>query len=485
MKNLKFFIKCLCFIMIFGALFIVVQENIRDKWSEGEYNTSVKIDGFYAEEENSLDVIFFGSSQMYAQISPAVMFEKYGFTSYDFCANEQPLWVTYYYMKEAFKHQRPKVAVLDVFTVYGYDLEEEGVMHINLDDLPFNMNKIRAIQDGVPKNLRYSYYFPIAKYHNTWTDLYQGKMEFSFHHEKDINKGYSPFIFAMQYDDKARDSIVNQSQVLELPELANTWLHKIIELCEEEDIPLVLIKTPNGSDDRQRFYNSVSIIANEENVPFYNMNVLLDGQAHPNIIQAEKITTLLGEYLVSNYDFEDKRNNDRYKDWNDSVELFHRQYKKCEIISASDFVSYIPLLNDDKYIILIASKNQNNNTYDSNDIAYLNEQLALDCRLDIDYLNGYFAIIDGGNVIAESTNEALGYITDDLGISYETTIDNLQLKICSSGSIMDGKTSLIVNGTDFSMDCDGINIAIYDKSLGEMVEMSAFDLNDNMNMLRK
>ena len=41
------------------------------------------------------------------------------------------------------------------------------------------------------------------------------------------------------------------------------------------------------------------------------------------------------------------------------------------------------------------------------------------------------------------------------------------------------------NGTDFSMNCDGFNIAIYDKYLGEMIEMSAFDLNDNLNLLRK
>ena len=39
--------------------------------------------------------------------------------------------------------------------------------------------------------------------------------------------------------------------------------------------------------------------------------------------------------------------------------------------------------------------------------------------------------------------------------------------------------------TDFSMDTDGFNVAVYDKLLGEMFEMSAFDLNNEMTLLRK
>ena len=167
MKKWKTAIKIIAFICIFAVLFLYVQEMLRDKWAEGEYNVTAKVKGFYAEEENTLDVIFIGSSQMYADMAPGVLFHEYGITSYDFCANEQPLWISYYYIKEALKRQDPKVIVLDVFTVYGDDYEEEGVTHINLDDLPMSVNKIMAIKDSVPAGMRYAYYFPLAKYHNT------------------------------------------------------------------------------------------------------------------------------------------------------------------------------------------------------------------------------------------------------------------------------------------------------------------------------
>lgn len=488
MKKFRFLIKCFCFFMIFSFLFLIVQEHLRDKWMEGEYNVSVKINGFYAEEPDTLDVVFIGSSQMYADMAPAVLFDRFGITSYDFCANEQPLWVSYYYVKEAIRTQHPKVIVLDVFTVYGEDYEDEGVMHINLDDLPMNVNKIQAIQNGVPKNLRYSYYYPIAKYHNTWTDLYQDKVLASFYHEKDFNKGYSPFIFAGEYEESAKEEVLLQNEKVPLPQRATEWLLKIIDLCETENVPLVLIKTPNGNAERQKLYNSVEELAYKTGTPFYNMNTILDGQAHINILQAEKVSVLMGEYLTEHYTFEDKRKNPIYDEWKESVRLFERQKNKCEIISANQFDTYLPLLTRDGYYIFITYKNETENTLDPKTLDYFNKTLHL--QFDPDNQSEYFAILENGSALLQSTDSNESVQKTETGISAHMLLSGkehatLDLNIQSSGALTDGQSSIIINGTDFSMNCDGFNIAIYDKYLGEMIEMSAFDLNDNLNLLRK
>lgn len=488
MKILKFIGKCFCFFLIFVFLLIIIQENLRDKWAEGEYNTSVKVKGFYAEKENTLDVIFVGSSQMYADMAPAVLFDHFGITSYDFCANEQPLWVSYYYIKEALKHQKPKVIVLDVFTVYGDDYEEEGVMHINLDDLPLNANKINAIRNGVPKDLRYSYYFPIAKYHNTWTDLYQGKMEYSFYHQTDINKGYSPFIFKGEYEETAKEEVCKQTQLQELPGRAKEWLYKIIDLCKEADVPLLLTKTPNGNAERQMLYNSVSKIAEETNTPFFNMNVLLDGQAHINVLQAEKVSDLMGNYLCEHYSFEDKRDNPEYEEWKTSVQQFNRNKLKCMVVSAEDYETYLPLLMSDGYVVFITYKNEYRNGLPDDKLQFFNQTLSLNCNLDNN--SYYFAILDSGNKVLESfdNNNTISQtekgLNSDITLSYQEH-NPLHININSSGELVDGESSIIINGTDFSVNCDGINLLIYDKYLDEMIEMVAFDQNNDMAMLRK
>lgn len=483
MKRLKTVLKSICFLCIFALLFFYVQELLRDKWVEGEYNVTTKVRGFYEEKENTLDVIFIGSSQMYADMAPAVLFHEYGITSYDFCANEQPMWISYYYIKEALKHQDPKVIVLDVFTVYGEDYEQEGVTHINLDDLPMSFNKIAAIRDSVPEGMRYSFYFPLAKYHNTWTDFYEGKAELSFYHERDPYKGYSPFVFAADYEAFAKPEVAGQKESEPIPERAKTWLYKIIDLCRQENVPLVLIKTPNGNAERQKLYNSVAELAQETGTPFLNMNVLLDGQAHINVLQAEKVSLMMGEYLTANYRFVDKRQDPDYVQWAADAELFYRQKAKCLLISAKNYEEYIRLLSDQDYIVCISAKNSTGGKFSREDISLLNQCLGLNCRLDDVPDGNYCAVIDGGCVLYETSFE--DQENKEESDEFTLEVSGLDIWIASSGALPDRTAYIRVNGTDFSMDGDGLNIAVYDKVLGEMFEMSLLDLNKNMEPVRK
>lgn len=484
MKKWKTAIKIIAFICIFAVLFLYVQEMLRDKWAEGEYNVTAKVKGFYVEEENTLDVIFIGSSQMYADMAPGVLFHEYGITSYDFCANEQPLWISYYYIKEALKRQDPKVIVLDVFTVYGDDYEEEGVTHINLDDLPMSVNKIMAIKDSVPAGMRYAYYFPLAKYHNTWTDFYEGKAQLAFYDEKDPYKGYSPFVFAAEYGESAPDEVVNQTETEPLPERAEYWLREIISLCEEESVPLVLIKTPNGNAQRQKLYNSVELLAKETGTPFLNMNVLLDGQAHVNVLQAERISLLMGEYLTAHYEFEDKRNDPGYAQWAADSELFYRQKAKCLLINAGNYEEYLSLLTDPDYVVCISAKNSAKLPFSAEDIAAFNNALGLHCSLDENPDTPYVVILDGGEVVYETpqNNEPGAEAQAD---EASTELYGLQITVTSPKAAPDSAASIIINGTDFSMDADGFNIAVYDKVLGELFEMSALDATQDMKIIRE
>ena len=386
-------------------------------------------------------------------------------------------------IREALKHQSRKVIVLDVFTVYGDDYEEEGTTHINLDGLPLSFNKIMAIRDSVPAGMRYAYYFPLAKYHNTWTDFYEGKATYAFYNEKDPYKGYSPFVFAVQYEENAKEEVVNQTEVQQIPERAELWLKKIISLCQEENVPLVLIKTPNGSAERQKLYNAVEIIAKETDTPFFNMNVLLDGQAHVNVLQAEKISKMMGEYLTEHYEFEDKRNNPEYVQWEQDSLLFYRQEAKCRLISAETYEEYISLLSDENYVVCINAKNSGQSVFTKEDIDLLNQTLGLQCKLAKEPGLPYVAVIDGGKVVAENST-AEGTAAESLATA-QADIENLHILISSPGNLPDQSASIVVNGTDFSLDCDGLNIAVYDKVLGEMFEMIALDATQDRTIIRK
>lgn len=447
-------IRLLSFVIIFCLLFSIVSAVLQDKRVVGEYNPTTKIKGFYQEEKNSLDFVFVGSSQLYAHIAPAVLWRDYGITSYDFAANEQPLWISYYYIKEALKHQKPKAIVLEVFTIYGEDYEEEGVNHINLDDLPLSLNKLRAIHDSVPKDLRYSYYFNLAKYHSTWSNLDKDKYLATFLNEQDPMKGYSPFVFEKEYKAEANPEIINQKETEEIPQRAKEWLDKIVELTKEEGVDLIFLKTPNGNAERQKLYNSMELYAEEQGIPFLNLNTVLDGEAHINILQAEKVTKTVGEYLTDRYEVaaKEERSQNVQTSFDHSADLFQSYYSKCQLLAVANFEEYWEFAKANHYIAIL-SKNYNE----------VNPK-------------GQIVVMDGGNILVEETLPMKqGGILEK-----ELTIEGMNLAL-SAGE----DTSIMIDGLEYSMHADGYNLVLYDKVLGEFVEMVSFHESNNMKMERK
>lgn len=459
MKKIANLSRAVVFLLIFCILFTVVSGILRDKRVVGEYNPTTKIKGFYEEEKNSLDFVFIGSSQLYAHVAPAVLWEEYGMTSYDFAANEQPLWISYYYIKEALKYQKPKAIVLEVFTVYGADYEEEGVNHINLDDLPLSLNKLRAIHDSVPKELRYSFYLDIAKYHSTWSSLDKEKYEASFGHEPDPMKGYSPFVFEREYADSASWEVIMQEEYEEIPAKAKEWLYKIIELTRAEGVDLIFLKTPNGNAERQKLYNSVAKLAEEENIPFLNLNTVLDGEAHVNILQAKEITREVGKFLIKRYGEEafasrSERSEAVVNSFDLSGQLFDSYYKKCQLIRIDTFEEYMPFIQNENYLVFLCK-----NYHDLSNTAE-------------------FQVMDGGEAIYQES--AVKSDNEEVFLSKELNLYGKEIQLTAGSD-----TSIMIDGLDYSLHTNGYNIVLYDKVLEEFVEMVSFDEGNGMQMERK
>ena len=101
-RGLPPLVRALAFGCILLALLLCTQEVLAPKGG--------CIDGFYAEPEDTIDVIFLGSSHANAAFAPAQMWREQGFTGYVLYSWSQPMWVSYHYAVEAFKRQTPRVA---------------------------------------------------------------------------------------------------------------------------------------------------------------------------------------------------------------------------------------------------------------------------------------------------------------------------------------------------------------------------------------
>lgn len=267
MKNV---IKAVVFILIFCVILKVCSDIFVLKGNT--YGSDVT--SFYQLEKNSLDVIFFGSSHSYASFSPDIIEEKTGMKSYNFATQRQPIYITYYYMVEALKTQKPKYFVLET-RMFSEDKEywEEGVTRDALDKMKMSKNKFDAINSSVEdRKERISYYFNIIKYHSRYEDITKAEIISALKRESIQNRGFKDLPVTS-------DIIINNDGLLDITEKQNLsdknllYLNKMIELAKKNNVTLVFTKAPNQlKEDEIKKYNTVKEIAEENGLDFIDYN---------------------------------------------------------------------------------------------------------------------------------------------------------------------------------------------------------------------
>ncbi len=71
---------------------------------------------------------------------------------------EQPLWNSYYNLKEALKTQKPKLVVLDMFCPSRfYDDFQPGWADENLDGMRISLNKLEAVYTSVQEEQKVTF----------------------------------------------------------------------------------------------------------------------------------------------------------------------------------------------------------------------------------------------------------------------------------------------------------------------------------------
>nr|HPJ76379.1 hypothetical protein [Clostridia bacterium] len=101
---------------------------------------------YLKEPKNSIDVLFFGSSLVYCNIVPSVIYEHSGITSYVMAGPEQTIPLSYYYIKEAVKSQNPKTIMLDASGMFFN--KYESYTKVNIGYMPWSLNRLSAIENA-------------------------------------------------------------------------------------------------------------------------------------------------------------------------------------------------------------------------------------------------------------------------------------------------------------------------------------------------
>lgn len=482
-KTLKLLISVLLVLVLtFGSL-NALSILVEDKLSDGRFLDRQNQEEFYGLKKNSVDVLAVGTSQVMSGFSACELFGQYGISSFGIGTCSQPLFSSYYWLLEAFKTQSPKVVLLEMSSLFGKNVANEMSFYKSLCSMK-NTSKYKAealkivdeeiISGGIDK---LAYYSNLYKFHSRWSEI--GKSDYAFLYDFD-RKTYcgSAVLEEIVENEKSRKDIeveLIENTTAPNEELSVVYLEKIIELCKEKNIELILFKTPKydwGSNQ----YTVTTSYAQKHDLTYFDFNTpsLLNELEidmkndfadvdHLNYQGAKKVTTYLGNYLNENFELEDHRQDSAYKSYSETYEEYLETYNSAILHNTSTFSSALDCLDShDNYCFVLAKRGSINV---SDDISKKLERLNITEDFSA---NTYFSVsIDETKIDSIHTSENPYTIS-----GYYSNFTNYQI-VSNSKKIHVG-----IFGKNISSDLDScVLLSVYDKNLKRVVYTGVFDGN--------
>lgn len=195
---------------------------------------------FRQEEADSLDVLFFGSSVVYCDVVPAVIWQQSGLTSYVMAGPEQPLPVTYHYIRQAVRTQSPQAVVVELNGLFFSRYPE--LMKPNLLYMPWGADRVQATFAGADPADRLELLFPLYGVHDrVYSITTQELRDNLLPAARDEYAGYTPLTAKTPQPWRTDVSFSADTEVYRE---GMQVLHRIAELCAGRDIRLVLYFAP-------------------------------------------------------------------------------------------------------------------------------------------------------------------------------------------------------------------------------------------------
>ena len=300
----------------------------------------------YYKEEADHEVIFVGDCECYENFSTIEMWEKYGITSYIRGSAQQLIWQSYYLLEDTLRYETPKVVVFNVLSLKYNEPQSEAYNRMSIDGMKWSTAKLNNIKASMTdeENLL-DYIFPILRYHARWSELTSDDFKHFFSKDLVTHAGYY-----MRVDTKAQTEFPDPTPLADytLGENAMSYLQKMVDLCKEKGIQLVLIKAPTEYPHwYEQWDEQVVEFARENQVAYINFIPLqedigldmtqdtYDAGLHLNTQGAEKMADYFGDYLVANYDLTDYREDAEVSAiWQEKVDFYNemkeQQYYELE-----------------------------------------------------------------------------------------------------------------------------------------------------------
>ncbi|RKM60134.1 hypothetical protein D6856_08650 [Butyrivibrio sp. XB500-5] len=479
-RNISRFIELIIFIIALIILLANLMNVLIDKGT----STNPRLYNVYKGYAKNTDVLFVGSSHA-GHLVGRNLWRDYGIAAYTIAGNSQPVDVTYHAIIEFLKYEEPKVIMMETALIPDDNMEEpdteyEGKIQSDAA-FSYSENYLQMAREQIE-----NFSLPFTK--DGIELLYKWPLMHSRYSEltKDDFVTDTPYLVSDVHPlysvPEEEAEIVTTDERAPISDIGRAYLNKIITLCREKNIPLVLFHTPYPAPETSvAQQKTISDIASENNVPFIDFNYLVDeigfdvqtDQAadlnHLNLTGGEKITEYLGQYLLDNYNLEDHRNDRGYETWEKDQKAWEDFQLKEKFENAGDIEEWSELFSDHFNNYLVIMTLSGDHTYESNGTI----QNIID---EVPTPEGYHE--KGGTIILYH-GELLYYSDRADTYSYSHKFGNTVVSVdrlmpnqeyMSESDKEERNDGVYIWGENYIKKTSGLSITIYDESLDIIID---------------
>lgn len=312
-----------------------------------------RIQAYYLEEPDSLDVVVMGASDVYAGYSPVLAYEEYGFTSYSYVLSGNYLQLYAAQLEEILSTQSPELIVIEV-TEASYDKgsDYDIVFRQFITGIPFSRHKIEMIREYGDQDQLLSYYFPFSVNHGN-ADLKTLADNISI--DRSIrDRGYSLLKGSLTFTGSGENwdgpyvtpiDTSNDHSTAEIPAAVEENFHAFLSYCRDRSLDNILFVTfPQRRTDEHRYHNyqisnAVGELIESYGYDFINLESMIDrigiqpetdfyNNDHMNLYGQYKTTRFLCEILKRDYGIGESQLSALSRErWETCVEYGHLFYE--------------------------------------------------------------------------------------------------------------------------------------------------------------
>ena len=341
MKIIKILLPIALFCLILFSTLAVTQYLLVPH--DAKANPEAALIGEFTDGFSSQDVLFLGDCEIYESFSTVTLWQEYGIDAWLCGSPQQLMWHSYAMLQKALEKGTPKVVVLGVYDLRYGQPQNEAYNRMALDGLELDLADLPLLQDATCEGESLlSYYIPLLRYHDRWHDLTWRDVTLLFEEQKPVSyNGYLMQCSVLPCEGEFADHTA--AKPLTDPafgEMTLAYFERIVSLCREKKIELILVKAPTDSwayPWYDEWEAQTVALAAQYGLPYYNLlsvwrEIGLDGQRdtydgglHLNVHGAQKTAIYFGRILQEHGVPDRREEAERVAYWDKEVQRYDAQ----------------------------------------------------------------------------------------------------------------------------------------------------------------